>query len=295
MHTKNLVLSLEAEYRLRDVLPAPDDGRFEASGVVAVGRWLWVVFDNTRRVARLPIALDARGTWFDLPGSADGFEDIAYSTRTRSFLLLVESMRRGGAYISAIDEYSSRWRFLRRRTIEGALLRKNKGYEGIACVKVGNAEFVLAVRERSKGPATHVDVLRPAEKSWRVARTIALPAIARFRDYSAVAVSRRRIAVLSQEDAKVWLSTLTSDASAAEDGVVVDFPRSRKKHKRRYYTLEGLTWVSDDRIVVVSDRAKRSLPRRAFRRHESIAVFRLVNPREASPSDSCGHRNGGVL
>jgi hypothetical protein len=284
-------LSLEAEYYFRDLLPPPEDGRFEASGVVVRGSWLWVVFDNTRRVARLPIRLDGRGTWFDLPGSADGFEDIAYSTRSRRFLLLVESVRRGTRYLSAIDEYDDRWRFLQRRTIEAALLRRNKGYEGIACATLRGREFLLALRERTKDHTPHVDLLTPALKMWRVEHSIALPSSARFSDYSAVAVRGPRLAVLSQQDAKLWVASLTSDASAATDGVVADFPRSRKKHKRHYYTLEGLAWISDDRIVVVSDRAKRrKFPRRARRRDESIHVFRLLEARRDSQTQDVTRR-----
>ena len=273
---RELMLSIEAECRFRDLLPQPGDGRFEASGVVRIGPWLWVVFDNTRCVARLPIALDSRGTWIDLSGSAEGFEDIAYSTGSRRFLLLVESVRRGNVYVSAIDEYDSRRQFLQRRTIEGALLRQNKGYEGLAYATFQGREFVLALRERSKEPIPHVDLLTPAQTTWRVEHTIALPPSAQFTDYSALAVRGRRIAVLSQEDAKLWLGRLTADGSAAEDGVVFNFPRTRKKHKRRYYTLEGLDWINDDRIVVVSDRAnRRKHPKRARRRDESIHVFRL--------------------
>jgi uncharacterized protein YjiK len=275
MHRK-LVLSIEAERRFRDLLPLPDDRRFEASGVVVAGHSLWVVFDNTRRVARLPIALDGRGTWVDLPGTVEGFEDIAYSTRSRCFLLLVESVRRGDTYVSAIDEYDSRWRFLQRRTIEGALLRQNKGYEGIACATFRGRELVWALRERSKEPIPHVDLLTPAQNTWRVERSINLPLSAQFSDYSALAVRGRRIAVLSQEDGKLWVGSLTADGSAAEEGVVFDLPRTRTKHKRRYYTLEGLAWINDDRIVLVSDRAKRRrYPKRARRRDESIHLFRL--------------------
>jgi hypothetical protein len=113
-----------------------------------------------------------------------------------------------------------------------------------------------------------------------VERSIALPSSARFGDYSAVAVRGLRLAVLSQQDAKLWVASLTSDASAATGGSVTDFPRSRKKHKQRYYTLEGLAWISDDRIVVVSDRAtRRKFPGRARRRDESIHVFRLLERR----------------
>lgn len=268
-------LSLETERRFRDVLTPPDDGRFEASGVVAIGAWLWVVFDNTPRVARLPMALDERGTWIDMPGRADGFEDIAYSTASRRFLLLVEAVHRGDRYVSAIDEYDNRQRFLRRRTIAGALLRRNKGYEGLACATVEGRERVWALRERSAEPP-HVDVLSPAADTWRVERSIRLPARAQFNDYSALAIRGRRIAVLSQEEAKLWVGRLTADGSAVNAGVVFDFPRTRKKQKRRYYTPEGLAWIDEDRLVVVSDRAKRRRhPKRARRRDESIHVFRL--------------------
>jgi hypothetical protein len=123
-----------------------------------------------------------------------------------------------------------------------------------------------------------VDVLTPAQNTWRVEHTIDLPSCAQFSDYSALAIRGRRIAVLSQEDAKLWVGHLTADGSAAEDGdgVLLHFPRTRKKDKRRYYTTEGVAWLDEDRLVVVSDRANpRKHPKRARRRDESIHVFRL--------------------
>jgi hypothetical protein len=287
------LLKLARERRFRDLLPPPDDRRFEASGVVVAGRSLWVVFDNTRCVARLPIALDGPGTWVDLPDTAEGFEDIAYSPRSRRFLLLVESVRRGDVYVSAIDEYDSRWRFLQRRTIEGALLRQNKGYEGIACATFRGRELVWALRERSKDPIPHVDLLTPAHDTWRVERSIDLPVSAQFSDYSALAVRGRRMAVLSQEDGKLWVGRLTADGSATDEGVVFDFPRTRTKHKRRYYALEGLAWIDDDRLVLVSDRAnRRKYPKRARRRDESIHVFRL--PGRTGAQSVGGPKHGSV-
>lgn len=200
------VLALEAEYRLRDLLTPPDDGRFEASGVTAARGWLWVVFDNTRRVARLPLVLDgSRGTWIELGGAADGFEDIAYSARAGRFLLLVETVKRGSSYVSAIDEYDERWRFIGRGLIEGVLLRRNKGYEGLACATLGGRERVLALRERDRRRQAGIDLLERTSAGWRVSSRLVLPPRAGFSDYAALDLRGNRLAVLSQEDARVWM------------------------------------------------------------------------------------------
>jgi hypothetical protein len=69
-------------------------------------------------------------------------------------------------------------------------------------------------------------------------------------------------------------------------GRVFRFPLS-KKGKRRYCNVEGLDWLGPDRLVVVSDRAKRrSQATRCQRRDESVHVFRLPGVRRRRGSTS---------
>ena len=267
-------LELVEEHRLAELLPPPPDGRFEASGVLVRGREVFVALDNTRRIARIPRTLTGAASWIDLAGRAPGFEDLTYGERSRRFFLLVESTRSGKGYASAIDEYDSDWVFRGRALIEGGLESSNKGYEGLDCIGWGGKEYLLAIRERGRRDPG-VSVLRRDGDRWRVAADIDLLRAAHFSDFSAVAAHGPRLALLSQEEGLLWVGAFRPGKWTVDGGRVFRFPPS-KRGKRRYCNVEGLDWLGPDRLVVVSDRAKRrSQPKRCQRRDESVHVFRL--------------------
>jgi hypothetical protein len=64
---------------------------------------------------------------------------------------------------------------------------------------------------------------------WKPVKTIAVPSSAFFSDYSAMALNHAlgKIAVLSQEDAAVWIGDFDVDNVdfASEEGVVYHMPR----------------------------------------------------------------------
>jgi hypothetical protein len=267
-------LSLESEARFADLLPPLADGRFEASGVALMGTTALVVFDNSRRIAALRIAATPRpGRWITLPrGAAAGFEDIAYSGATKRHYLLVEAAPVAGRNVAVIEEYDQRWRLVVRAPIDRALERRNKGCEALAV----SGRYLLAMLERGGGGKPSVLVLTRDGDRWHVEAEMPLPRSARFRDYSSLAVSGRRIGVLSQEDGRLWLGRFDPRQWRIVGRGRVYEPPLTKKGKKRYCNLEGLAWLSTNRIVVVSDRAKRgSQPKRCRKRDESIHVFRL--------------------
>jgi hypothetical protein len=58
------------------------------------------------------------------------------------------------------------------------------------------------------------------------------------------------------------------------DGQVYDFPRS-SKGKTVYGNVEGVCWIAEDRIVIVSDRRKSDQPKRCGEKDQSIHVFEI--------------------
>jgi len=52
------------------------------------------------------------------------------------------------------------------------------------------------------------------------------------------------------------------------------FPRD-DKGRIMYCNLEGVTWLGNDRLVVVSDKGKTNQPRRCARKDQAIHIFRL--------------------
>jgi hypothetical protein len=74
----------------------------------------------------------------------------------------------------------------------------------------------------------------------------------------------------------MWIGRLRrSDWTIAGAGRIFRFPTTRKG-KRRYFTLEGLSWLSPTRWVAVSDLcSKKKFPKRCKRTDQSIHIFQL--------------------
>ena len=283
------VLTLVAERAIRELIPPPKDSNvLEASGVVAQGAYYYVIFDNIRRVARLHRSLEPgskKHGWFGNQRQGDGYEDIAYSRRTRRFYLLIEAEKHpDGTYKAQIDECDEQARFKKRRWVDVVFKHRNTGMEGLSAVRVAGKDYLLSLCEgngcqggrKGKKPGKgRIHVLRRAGNMWQSMTTLALPPSVKFEDYSAVALRGNRIAVISQQDSQLWIGTLrVRDWTIAGRGKIYDFPRS-KKAKHKYCTLEGLCWLDARTFVLVSDLSKGDYSKRCRKHDQSIHVFRL--------------------
>jgi hypothetical protein len=102
-----------------------------------------------------------------------------------------------------------------------------------------------------------------------------LPASLPFTDYSSVSVRGERIAVVSQESSALWVGGLSSSTwDVVDDGASYVFPRTQRG-RIRYANVEGVSWLDDQRLVVVSDRAKRGQPNRTRATDQSIHIVAL--------------------
>lgn len=283
------VLELVKERKLAQLIAPPaGSGVLEASGVVVKGDSCYVIFDNVRRVARIDRRLtpgSTKNAWFGRGRKGDGYEDIAYSRPRCRFYLLIEAEKHpDGTYKALIDECNESGRFERRRWVDFPFEKRNTGFEGLSAVRRQGEDYLLALCEgnrcrsgrRGRKPGGgRIQVLRKQGTIWQPVARIKLPRRVRFEDYSAIALRGDRIAVVSQRSSRLWIGQLhRTDWTIAGAGRTYDFPRT-KKGKRRYCTVEGLSWLSDDMFVAVSDLSKRRDPNRCQRTGESIHVFRL--------------------
>jgi hypothetical protein len=119
-------------------------------------------------------------------------------------------------------------------------------------------------------------VLQKVGRVWQPVARIKLPRSVNFKDYSAVSVRGDRIAVISQESSRMWIGRLRRrDWTITGRGSIYQFPTTRKG-KVRYCTLEGLSWLSPDKLVAVSDCCGTKGPDRCKRSDQSIHVFQLA-------------------
>jgi hypothetical protein len=283
------ILKLVKERKLAQFIPPPAGSAvLEASGVVAKGGYYYIIFDNVRQIARVDRRLIPGSTkhgWFGRPREGDGYEDIAYSRYRRRFYLLIEAEKHpDGSYKALIDECDESGKFERRRWVEFAFEKRNTGFEGLVAVRRQREDYLLALcegnrcragRRGEKPGGGRIHVLRKKGPIWEPIERIKLPRTLDFEDYSAVSLRGDRIAVVSQQSARLWIGRLRlDDWKIIGPGRTFDFPRT-DKGKRLYCAVEGLCWLSDDTLVAVSDLAKGGFPGRCRGKDESIHIFRV--------------------
>jgi hypothetical protein len=282
-------LRLVRESKLAELIPLPRaDAALEASGVVASGRDCFVIFDNIRRVARIDRDLvpgSGRHTWMGPARASEGYEDIAYSTHTKRFYLLVEAEKHpDGTYKAVIEECDQKFAHRRRRWVDFSFQRRNRGFEGLSAVRWRGRDYLLALcegnrckfgRKGRKPGGGRIHVLQKTGDGWQSVARIKLPRRVMFEDYSALALRGDRIVVISQSTSQLWVGTLRrKDWTIAGRGRLYEFPRG-KKGKLQYCTVEGVSWLSANTFVTVSDLSKRGFAKRCGRKDQSIHIFRL--------------------
>lgn len=286
-------MKLVTERKLAELIKPPKgSGVLEASGVVAKDGDYYVIFDNIRRVARIDKSLSPvskRHRWLGPRLSGDGYEDIAYSANPRRFYLLVEAEKHmDGTYKGLIDECDEAGRLKSRRWIDFVLPRRNTGFEGLSAVRVKGITYLLALCEGNRckagrkgraGGGGRIQVLVRKKAMWVPVAQIKLPRSVDFEDYSAVALRGDRIAVISQMTSRLWIGRLrTRNWTIAGGGRIYDFPRT-KRGRLKYCTLEGLSWLSDTKFVLVSDLCKKGYRKGCRKTDQSIHVFSLPGAR----------------
>jgi hypothetical protein len=274
-------LELIREEKLFRLLPGRTrSSRLEASGVVLVNdSTAFVVFDNLNQIARVDVSLkrSRRNRLWHTPSLGPGFEDVAADTRLGSTFGLIESVEDlDGVLRGFVAEYDHEGRLRRCTRLPGQFRKANKGFEGLAHGRHKGREHLYALREansRTSGRyGGRIDVyVRAANGAWKASHRIALPAEARFKDYSALAYWHHQVAIVSQESARLWVGRL--DAKRRRflpgSGTVYRFPG------KNYCNVEGIDWLSEDTLIAVSDRAQKDQPGKCGQKDQSVHVFRI--------------------
>jgi hypothetical protein len=279
-------LRLLAEAKVAELI-GDGTGRYEASGVLAYGGWFWVVFDDLADIAKIDPGLipgDTRSTVIRQPDGRVGYEDIAHDAGDGRFFLLVEAVRRGSGFMAQVRELDSDLRPLTTRWLDVPLERPNKGLEGLSCVRRAGRAHLLGLCEGNRGRGGkqgrrpgggRLHVFSEGSAEWERTATIHLPASLRFTDYSGISVAGDRVAVVSQESSALWVGRLApSSWELLDAGTTYVFPRD-ERGRIRYGTVEGVSWLGEDEVVVVSDRAKPTQPRRVHAADQSVHRFAL--------------------
>jgi hypothetical protein len=269
MERPRLVLVREA--KLASLLPDSAGRRLEASGVLGGEGCFWVIFDNAADVGRIGPELSAGAAGNGLirqdRGPRAGFEDIAHDAAAGRFFVLVEARARRRGFMAEVQEYDQDFAYQGRAWLDFPLDGPNKGLEGLTCVRRQDRSYLLGLcegnrcrdgEEGRRPGGGRIQVFERGRRHWDRVATIRLPVELPFEDFSSLAVAGDRIAVVSQESSALWVGRLQrSGWELADRGAVWGFPPD-PEGRTVYCNVEGVSWVSTDRVVVVSDRAKRN-------------------------------------
>lgn len=268
-------LTLVRETRFADLLPA--NARYEASGVALLNGSLRVVFDNTTYVADIDLAL-SRATLGPGVKKESQYEGItvAHRPKVETYVVTEGSSGRGSTVVTLDDRGTLVTTEPTDLTFDG-----DKGIEGIAWLD--DIERLLVLCEANscgmgKDDPGHgvVKSLRREAGAWRTDATLSLPALADFEDYSDLAVlaegeAHYRVAVVSQQNAALWLGELSTKPLAfLPQGVVLDFPR--QSGAIQYCSIEGVAFLDRKTLAFASDR---SPGERGCTKAEALHVFAL--------------------
>ena len=287
MARRQLVLVREA--KLASLLAGAAGDRLEASGVLALDGRCYVIFDDAPDIARVEATLSPPAAGSGLVrqprGRRAGFEDIAHNAVAGRFFVLVEARPRGRGFMAEVQEYDERFGYLGRAWLQFPLDGPNKGLEGLTCVHRDGRTYLLGLcegnrcrdGEEGRRPGSgRVQVFERGLRHWDRVATIRLPATLDFEDYSSLAVAGDRLAVVSQTSSALWVGRIRpSSWVVAGQGTVWAFPTD-PAGRVVYCNVEGVSWLSADTVVVVSDRAKRNgQDERCRAKDRSIHVFTL--------------------
>ncbi len=277
------VLELVREAKCSDVFETP--GAYDTSGVTFVKGKLYVVFDTRKSLGIVGLKLEKGKLSEGSPAYSD-YEGVSYDKKRKCFYVVVESMKGATGYNGALVELDKDLKTTARWILEPQVGGPSKGLEGVLAVRRGKREFVLALLESNHGVAKmdpraqergngRIRVYErgsaDGETTWTLVTTVKLPTLANFEDYAGLDLRGNRLVVVSQSTRRVWIGRLDPKKWAiAGPGKVYRFPKS---DEGRYGNVEGVAWVSDTELAMVSDGAKGKVKNLA--KAESLHIFKI--------------------
>ncbi|MEU6389539.1 hypothetical protein [Streptomyces sp. NPDC046939] len=301
-------LRLVKEAKIKDLIGDIAGDRLEASGVVYRDGVFLIVCDNLPFLIRVSSELSPKAPENGVIGAGrkggppkksaakksavkksaaattnPGYEDIAHDTHQDHLFTLSEAEPfKPRKFRARVQEFDAKLRPLGSTPLDFDLTTANKGMEGLEWVESSGNGYLLALCEgnqcaggkkgRTPGGG-RIQVFRRGGKRWINTATIRLPKSLPFEDYSSVSVRGDRIAVLSQASSALWVGRLSTRKWRVDEGTVYRLPTGPKGRKL-YGTPEGVSWVSTDYVVIVSDRAKKGAANDRFRaKDQSVHLF----------------------
>jgi hypothetical protein len=259
-----LGLQLVAEKKLSKLFSSKDLDHYEASGVVASSGALYVASDNTTEIGAVDTSLD-HGTLG--PGEAtDSQYEAITATDDGRFYAMIETVSETDTR-GAVVELDTTTAFVSQAFTDVAFEHVNKGFEGVAWLRLAGTDYLLALCENNdcmdddSTPGNgRVKLLMLVDGVWTTQQTLKLPSSVTFVNYSDLALQNQAdgtftVAIVSHKSSAMWLGTLsTSPWSLSGPGTFYAFPRTAEG-AIQYCSVEGVTFLGPSVFAVVSDKA----------------------------------------
>ncbi|MDD1709455.1 MAG: hypothetical protein LUQ37_00935 [Methanoregulaceae archaeon] len=285
-------LELVYEARIGDLLKGSEKKHFEASGIYLKGGYLHIIFDDEPSLLRIRpnwLQIDEEPYLFPLKSTGAGYEDITFQSSTGRWLCLIEAVKtKSDVYMPLIDEFDESFSFIRSYWLNFPLKEGNKGFEGLAIIHNKGTDYLLCLCEGNdcksgekgaKPGKGRIQVFKQVGEHWEHTGSIRLPGAVRFKDYVSLDFSNGLLTVISQASSALWIGHCRSlhqglDNLFDDDGQSFLFPRD-EKNRTMYCNMEGVAWLGNGQLVVVSDKVKPDQPGRCSRKDQSIHIFKL--------------------
>ena len=285
------VLELVNEEKIYKLMAGSSkDDTIDASGVCVINDDFYVTFEDSAHIARFGASLtaaDRANALYRFPDDDIGREDIAYDPKLNRVLVITEAVRdSAGTYKPKVTAFDRQLRFVDDTRLDFPLEGKHRGMEGLDCVHRQGKPYLLGLCEgnhcrggrRGRRPGGgRIQVFEKAKGSWARIDTINLPESLPFENYSSLALNGNQMAIVSSDASALWLGELLEDEWAvADEGVLYRFPLT-KKGNVAYCAIDGISWLTDDTVVAVSDRCRSAFgfQRRCRKTDQSIHIFKF--------------------
>mmetsp|Transcript_38680 Transcript_38680/g.75582 ORF Transcript_38680/g.75582 Transcript_38680/m.75582 type:complete len:400 (-) Transcript_38680:211-1410(-) len=279
--------------------------KWELSGTAIVDEEIYMIFDNLHHIGRAGQRiqyLEPKNVLIesDAPDTGDdsSFESIEYCPDTGTFLMTREAIahpEKEGVWRASLVEVkvptSGAYSTVRECPLDYDFSSENKGIEGGSYVAKDGKRYFLGLcegnyckggdegREPGNGRIIVSSFVQDGDKCmWDVEKVINLPKTLQFQDYADVAILGKNIAIVSQEEAAVWIGDFDIDALDVKGpGNVYHFPRD-PECDAIYCNIEGISFIDEYRIVAASDRSKATQHYNCVPHDQSVMIFQLPEP-----------------
>ena len=281
-------LIVQSETKFHKLLGGQSEKRkHEASGVIFLNNEIFVVFDNSSMIAKINIEFD-KAKLLGENKKGVGYEGITYDNVNDRFYLIEESLDHKGALNARLRSASKDFTIEFKKWLKFNFQSDNKGFEGLTIVTKNDEAYVLALCEGNDCDsdeiskihgAGRIKVFETKGKKWKYIASIRLPPSLHFMDYSGIDINDKNIlAITSQESSAVWTGELDVENWKIVDlGHVYKFPKD-KNGNMIYCNIEGVSWIANDRLVVVSDAKKDEQPEECREKDQSIHITSINSP-----------------